>query len=432
MKNLSISKKFFVWFSIIMFLMLVIVATGLFGIHALYYYILNHDAVLVLGYVNNITTTAVIILLTAFVVSIIAVVLIKVSISSQISKPLVTLDELLTLTSEGDIVFKEDELAELEKYVKNRDEVGHLFSSYAAIIKTLNEVRDELDEVAEGDLSFEVKARSESDLLTISLEKMMTSLNQIFGRLLEFADVISEKSSVSAQLANNLAISSAEHNVTIKNLSGSVTAITDKIRSDRESTTRAVSLAGEIMELAKAGSRHMSEMTEAVNAIEQSGQDISKIIKVINDIAFQTNILALNAAVEAARAGQHGKGFAVVADEVRNLAVKSADAAKDTDALISNSIEKSVLGARIAAKTAENLSEILTLIDENHLIAKEIYDSVDEQLDDLVAIDSDIRQVSGVIGEASTTADQAADFSEILRIQAKLARELISNFKLRE
>jgi methyl-accepting chemotaxis protein len=176
----------------------------------------------------------------------------------------------------------------------------------------------------------------------------------------------------------------------------------------------------------------MDEMISAVKDINQSSLNINKVIKVIDDIAFQTNILALNAAVEAARAGQHGKGFAVVAEEVRNLASKSAEAAKDTGAMIQDSMIKAELGARIAGETAASLAEIVSGINESTRSINEISKSSEEQSMDISQINVGIDQVAQVVQQNSATAEESAAASQEMSAQSNLLQELISQFKLKD
>jgi methyl-accepting chemotaxis protein len=349
-----------------------------------------------------------------------------------ISKPLILLTTFMQKASTtGDITLRAEDIENIKEFAQSKDEIGCCIASSADFVKRIAVVSNSLEVISDGDLTENIAVLSPSDSMGNSLQKMVNSLNDMF---LEINSSTSHVSGASQQIASSsqlLASGSTEQAATVEELNASTHDISEKTVHNSEIANKAAELAQEIKGKAEVGAHQMSEMTSAVSDINAASQNISKVIKVIDDIAFQTNILALNAAVEAARAGQHGKGFAVVAEEVRNLAAKSAEAAKETSELIANSMEKAEFGAKIAENTASSLSEIVDGINKSSNIVNEIAASSHEQSTAVSQINVGLTQVSQVIQQNSATAEESAAASQEMNEQAVALEKLVAHFKLR-
>ncbi|MDR0490620.1 MAG: methyl-accepting chemotaxis protein [Oscillospiraceae bacterium] len=331
----------------------------------------------------------------------------------------------------GDIGVTPEERQLVGKYSQFKDELGNLAIGVTAFIRHVTNISDELKTLAQGDLTSDAKPLSDADVMGASLRDMVTSFNSMFGEINSATSQVSTGAKQVADGSQALAQGSTEQAVSIEQLSNSISAIADKTKTNADMAGRAATLANSIMQNAEKGSRQMDEMMLAVRDINMASQSISKVIKVIDDIAFQTNILALNAAVEAARAGQHGKGFAVVAEEVRNLASKSAEAAKETGNLIANSTEKAELGSRIAGETSASLAEIVQGINESGQLVSQIAQSSNAQSQGITQINEGIDQVAQVVQLNSATSEESAAASEQMSSQSSILEGLISQFKLK-
>ena len=353
-------------------------------------------------------------------------------ISNLISKPINPITVFMKKAgSTGDISLTKLDEEIISKTAGQKDEIGQLIGSTAQFVKRLHDVSKTLETLAAGDLTVDLKLLSEQDVIGKSLQKVIENLNGMFSEIQSATSQVSIGSKQIADGAQTLAQGSTEQASAVQELSASISEIAQKTKKNAEMAGDAATLAFNIKENAEKGTMQMDQMMQAVREINDASQNISKVIKAIDDIAFQTNILALNAAVEAARAGQHGKGFAVVAEEVRNLAAKSAQAAKETGSLIANSIEKAEIGSRIANDTATSLGEIVSGINESNRIVDDIAKSSEEQSLGIEQINCGIDQVAQVVQQNSATAEESAAASQQMSGQADSLEELISHFKLR-
>ena len=366
------------------------------------------------------------------ILSVVIAVFLIFYISGLIAKPLSVIASAFTQIGKlGKLTFDEATTKSANETALRKDELGDCARGFNGIIEHMIEIEQNLAEIANGNLTTEVHALSDDDIIANSMQRTLENLNTMFGEINTASHQVSAGSKQIADGAQSLAQGSTEQAASVEELSASISEIAKKTKENAGMANRAATLASEIMLSAEKGSSQMGDMTTAVNDINQASQSISKVIKVIDDIAFQTNILALNAAVEAARAGQHGKGFAVVAEEVRNLAAKSAEAAKDTGGLIQNSMEKAELGARIAGETADSLAEIVAGINESSEIVGEIAKSSEEQSEGITQVNIGIDQVAQVVQQNSATAQESAAASEQMSSQSTMLEELISQFKLK-
>jgi len=377
---------------------------------------------------ENATRTMITVFIAVFAAVIIIGVVIAIYISWHISKPLNLLSADAEAIAIGDI-----DIEGLDSGTKpTRDEVIKLERSFFKMLESFKKQAYVLARIAEGDYTSKVDIRSENDVINLAIELTLDSTLNVLQQVATAGIQVADGSRHIAEGAQSLAQGSTEQAAAVEQLSTSMADIAHKTKENANMAGRASTLANTIKSNAEKGSHQMSEMMDAVKEINQASQSISKVIKVIDDIAFQTNILALNAAVEAARAGQHGKGFAVVAEEVRNLAAKSAEAAKDTGGLISNSIEKAELGSRIAGDTAASLEEIVSGINESAQIISDIAKSSDQQSYGLEQINIGLDQVVQVVHQNSATAQESAAASEEMSGQSTILEELIRQFQLRD
>ena len=356
-------------------------------------------------------------------IGVIIAVFLGIFISRIISKPVREMVEAADALAQGDV--------NVDIKTNTKDEIGNLASSFRGMIANIRGQANVAEKIAAGDLTVDVKVRSEKDLLNQKFFEIVESNNEIMSNIVNAAEQVAAGSKQVSDSSMALSQGAAEQASSVEELTASL----EEVSSQTDINAKNAGNANELAEAAKNnaidGNSKMQEMVKAMEEINESSANISKIIKVIDDIAFQTNILALNAAVEAARAGQHGKGFAVVAEEVRNLAARSANAAKETTDMIEGSIKKSEGGTRIANETAEALNKIVGDVAKAAELVGDIAVASNEQANAIGQINQGIMQVSQVVQSNSATSEEGAAASEELSGQADLLKEMVGKFKLK-
>ncbi|PKM60440.1 MAG: chemotaxis protein [Firmicutes bacterium HGW-Firmicutes-4] len=297
----------------------------------------------------------------------------------------------------------------------------------------VNEITATLEEISRGNLAQEITSNYTGDFQAI--KAALNGISSSLSTTMSDIDVAAAQVEIGARQISDggqaLAQGTTEQASSIQELTASIEEVAGETRQNALRANDANELAVRVRKNAEVGNGQMAKMIAAMGDIDESSSNISKIIKVIDDIAFQTNILALNAAVEAARAGQHGKGFAVVAEEVRTLAARSAEAAKETTGLIEGSIEKVGVGTKIADETAESLKEILTEIEKVTSLVGNIARASTDQASEIAQITQGIEQVSQVVQTNSATAEESAAASEELSGQAEMLKQMVGAFKVK-
>ncbi|WP_075720972.1 methyl-accepting chemotaxis protein [Roseburia sp. 499] len=317
---------------------------------------------------------------------------------------------------------------EIEKHGNN--EFGKLLDDYQKVVDNIRYQSNIAEEVANGNLTVDVISKSENDVLGNAMKKLVSRNQSALSNISDAAYQVMTSSSEVASASEALAQGSTEQASAIEQITASMDDIAEKTRTNASEANEAANLIGQTIVEVKQGNKQMQDMMVAMKDINNSSESISKIIKVIDDIAFQTNILALNAAVEAARAGEAGKGFAVVAEEVRNLAAKSAQAAAETAELIEDSIQKVGAGSKIADETAKALEAITEVVHKSEVIINGISDASNYQAQAIEQIDQAIEQVSQVVQNNSATSQECAAASMELSNQANRMRSLLSAYTL--
>lgn len=304
--------------------------------------------------------------------------------------------------------------------------LGETIQSY------IDELSQVLSEMADKNFTCGINSDYMGDFIRLkdSVNLILVQFNEIISEINVAAEHVGSRAGQVAASSQSLSQGASEQASAVEEISATVTEVAEQTKQNAINANKANELSIKAKNDAQKGNEQMVEMLSAMKAIKESSKNIGSVIKVIDDIAFQTNILALNAAVEAARAGEHGKGFAVVAEEVRNLAARSAKAAKETTDMIDNSILKVEEGYKMANETAEALGKIVNGVSDAEEIVGTIAEASARQSAAIAQIYNGIEQISQVTQTNTATAEESASASEEMAGQSQILKGMIQEFKL--
>lgn len=383
----------------------------------------EHSIKLKSAIITTSTVTAIVLIIILFLVGVVSMLVIK-----KIAIPLVTITHVAKKIANGDLSARATggNNLEINGLAQSLNEAATNLEAYVADIAVT------MQAMANNNLTVYINGDFVGDFLPIkeSINRFLTQMNVTISSISSASSGVTDNAYSVSHSAASIADGAMKQ-------AGSVAQLTDLIHSVSVAAEQAAANANSANELSVLSNEKlaianvkMNDLLGAINEINDTSNQIEKIIKTIDDIAFQTNILALNAAIEAARAGSAGKGFAVVADEVRNLANKSAEAAKGTTYLIEGSISSVGRGARIAIEAADSLSSVIRSAVESVGYVNKIVIAIDKQVDSLQFITQSATEISAVVEQNTSESEETAATSEQLSIQSKLMNGLTAAFKL--
>lgn len=362
------------------------------------------------------------------VISIIFLILVILIFANYYFRPIVKVSDVLEQIASGNLK------ADYQHIEKNSYEIHKLLNSLQKMTTSIHmyvhEIGHVTDEIASGNFNVNTSQEFIGDYhaIEVSLSKLNEDISDTLKKITSHADEVAAISEVVADSAQSITLGANEQVASISDLTSSINTIAEQVDKTASNSVNANDLSLQSTEMMEHCNQRMQELLSAMREVEVSSDQISKIIKTIEDIAFQTNILALNAAVEAKHAGAAGSGFSVVAEEVRNLASKSTAAAKDTAALIESSMKAVANSVQLAEKTAGEMIKTVDQVHSINVIVTDITKSTTAQSKALNPIAQKMEQISAVVNTNLSTSEESSKASEELANQAKTLKSFLSKF----